>query len=91
MTSRSQALFSRHDKGGQPSPPARMTADVFITWAIERPEGDHYELAAGKVVAMAPSGPPTRWSRPASGGRSTPRSPPPAFAARPTRTVWRCG
>jgi Uma2 family endonuclease len=33
--------------------PARMTADEFIAWAMEQPEGRHYELAAGEVVAMA--------------------------------------
>src|SRR5271166_2486203 len=31
-----------------------MTADEFIAWAIEQPEGQHYELAAGEVIAMAP-------------------------------------
>ena len=36
--------------------PARtqMTADEFLTWAMTRPEGEHYELVAGEVVAMAP-------------------------------------
>src|ERR1039458_5704627 len=34
--------------------PARMTADEFIAWAMERPEGEHYELVAGEVVSMAP-------------------------------------
>ena len=34
--------------------PARMTADEFIAWAMEQPEGEHYELVAGEVVAMAP-------------------------------------
>ena len=33
---------------------ARMTADAFIAWAMERPEGERHELAAGEVVAMAP-------------------------------------
>lgn len=32
----------------------RMTADEFIAWAMERPEGEHYELVAGEVIAMAP-------------------------------------
>ncbi len=32
----------------------RMTADEFIAWAMARPEGEHYELVAGEVVAMAP-------------------------------------
>lgn len=38
------------------SDPARkkMTADEFIAWAMTRPEGEHYELVAGEVVAMAP-------------------------------------
>src|SRR5271166_2957562 len=31
-----------------------MTADEFIAWAIEQPEGQRYELAAGEVIAMAP-------------------------------------
>ncbi|MDQ2801784.1 MAG: Uma2 family endonuclease [Pseudomonadota bacterium] len=31
-----------------------MTADDFIAWAMDRPESEHYELAAGEVVAMAP-------------------------------------
>jgi Uma2 family endonuclease len=34
--------------------PVRMTADEFLAWAMEQPEGKHYELAAGEVVAMAP-------------------------------------
>jgi Uma2 family endonuclease len=32
----------------------RMTADEFIAWAIEQPEGKRYELVAGEVFAMAP-------------------------------------
>ena len=32
----------------------RMTADEFIAWAMEQPEGKHYELNAGEIVAMAP-------------------------------------
>jgi Uma2 family endonuclease len=32
----------------------RMTADEFIAWAMEQPEGCHYELVAGEVHAMAP-------------------------------------
>jgi Uma2 family endonuclease len=32
----------------------RMTADEFIAWAMERPEGQRYELVAGEVFAMAP-------------------------------------
>ena len=34
--------------------PTRMTADEFIAWAMEQPEGKRYELVAGEVVAMAP-------------------------------------
>jgi len=34
--------------------PVRMTADEFIIWAMSRPEGEHYELADGEVIAMAP-------------------------------------
>lgn len=32
----------------------RMTADEFLIWAMQQPEGDRYELVAGVVVAMAP-------------------------------------
>ena len=34
--------------------PARMTADEFIAWAMQQPEGQHYELVAGEVIGMAP-------------------------------------
>ena len=34
--------------------PKRMTAEEFIAWAMTRPEGEHYELVAGEIVAMAP-------------------------------------
>lgn len=34
--------------------PRRMTADEFIAWAMERPEGERYELNAGEIVGMAP-------------------------------------
>lgn len=34
--------------------PVRMTADEFITWAMNQPEGQHYELVDGEVIAMAP-------------------------------------
>jgi Uma2 family endonuclease len=34
--------------------PKRMTGDEFIAWAMEQPEGKHYELVAGEVVSMAP-------------------------------------
>jgi len=32
----------------------RMTADEFLAWAMEQPEGQRYELVAGEVAAMAP-------------------------------------
>lgn len=32
----------------------RMTADEFIAWASEQPDGRRYELASGEVVAMSP-------------------------------------
>lgn len=31
-----------------------MTSDEFISWATTQPEGEHYELVAGEIVAMAP-------------------------------------
>lgn len=31
-----------------------MTADEFLVWALEQPEGKRYELVAGEVVSMAP-------------------------------------
>lgn len=34
--------------------PVRMTSDEFIAWAMQQPEDQHYERAAGEVVAMAP-------------------------------------
>ena len=34
--------------------PAHMTADEFIAWAMQQPEGERYELVAGEVVSMAP-------------------------------------
>src|ERR1700730_9572273 len=34
--------------------PHRMTADEFIAWTMEQPEGKRYELVAGEVVAIAP-------------------------------------
>jgi Uma2 family endonuclease len=36
------------------SVPARMTADEFIAWALQQPEGQRYELVGGVVVGMAP-------------------------------------
>jgi len=32
----------------------RMTADEFIAWAMQQPEGKRYELVGGEVFAMAP-------------------------------------
>jgi Uma2 family endonuclease len=32
----------------------RMTADEFIRWAMEQPEGHRYELADGEVFPMSP-------------------------------------
>jgi Uma2 family endonuclease len=34
--------------------PRRMTVEEFIPGAMARPEGEHYELVAGEIVAMAP-------------------------------------
>lgn len=31
----------------------KMAADEFIAWAMARPDGEHYELVAGEIVAMA--------------------------------------
>jgi Uma2 family endonuclease len=31
-----------------------MTADEFLAWAMQQPEGRRYELVAGEVVSMAP-------------------------------------
>lgn len=31
----------------------RMTADEFIAWSADRPDGERYELVGGEVVAMA--------------------------------------
>lgn len=33
---------------------ARMAADEFLAWVLERPEGERYELVAGEVFTMAP-------------------------------------
>ena len=35
--------------------PVRMTADRFLAWAMDQPEGKRYELASGEVIAMAPA------------------------------------
>jgi Uma2 family endonuclease len=32
----------------------RMTAAEFLAWAVERPDGERYELVGGEVVAMSP-------------------------------------
>lgn len=32
----------------------QLTSDEFLVWAMQRPEGERYELVAGEVVAMAP-------------------------------------
>ena len=32
----------------------RMSADAFIAWAMAQPEGEHYGLVDGAVLAMAP-------------------------------------
>lgn len=32
----------------------RMTAEAFVAWAMQQPEGVRYELEAGELVAMAP-------------------------------------
>ena len=32
----------------------RMTADEFIAWAMQQPEGKRYELADGRIYPMAP-------------------------------------
>lgn len=34
--------------------PKHMTGDDFIAWAMQQPEGQHYELVAGEVFAKAP-------------------------------------
>jgi Uma2 family endonuclease len=36
------------------SPKRRMTADEFVTWAMQQPEGQRCELVAGEVIAMTP-------------------------------------
>jgi Uma2 family endonuclease len=37
-----------------PSAPEPMNVEAFIAWALAQPEGQHYELQDGRVVAMAP-------------------------------------
>jgi Uma2 family endonuclease len=37
-----------------PVPKRRMTADEFIAWAMQQPEGERHELVAGEVVGMSP-------------------------------------
>jgi Uma2 family endonuclease len=63
--------------------PARMTADEFIAWAMEQPEGEHYELVAGEVVSMAPERPHTHAPRAASMNAWCKRSVRPISRARP--------
>ena len=51
------AFDGSHHHGVRPMSaiaPARMTADEFIAWAMQQPEGQRYELVAGEVVGMAP-------------------------------------
>jgi len=31
-----------------------MMADEFLAWAMEQPEGTHYELVSGQIVVVAP-------------------------------------
>jgi Uma2 family endonuclease len=31
----------------------RMTSDEFIAWSMAQPDGQHFELAGGEVIAMA--------------------------------------
>ena len=39
-----------------PTPkPIRMTADRFVVWAMEQPDGQRHELAGGEVIAVAPA------------------------------------
>lgn len=45
------------ERGSRPvtaAPGTRMTADEFLAWARDRPEGEGYELVGGEVIAMAP-------------------------------------
>jgi Uma2 family endonuclease len=35
-------------------PLPRMTADEFIEWAMDLPDGERYELVGGELVAMSP-------------------------------------
>lgn len=34
--------------------PARMKAEEFVAWAMEQPEGSHYELEDGAAISMSP-------------------------------------
>ncbi len=38
----------------EPARPIHLTADEFIAWAMDRPDGERWELASGELVAMAP-------------------------------------
>src|SRR5512147_1184960 len=35
-------------------PRPRMTSGEFIAWAIQRPEGERWELVGGELVGMSP-------------------------------------
>jgi hypothetical protein len=37
-----------------PARPIHLTADDFIAWAMDRPDGKRWELAAGETFAIAP-------------------------------------
>ena len=38
-----------------PEPVRRpMTSNEFVTWAMEQPEGERYELVSGEIVSMSP-------------------------------------
>src|SRR5512143_2055471 len=32
----------------------RMTSDEFLAWAMQRPEGERWELVGGELIAMSP-------------------------------------
>jgi hypothetical protein len=53
---RERCYVRQSQSGAEVSDPrrARMTADEFIEWAMGQPETEHYELAGGEIVAMAP-------------------------------------
>ena len=35
-------------------PRPRMTSDEFLAWAMQRPEGERWELVGGELVSMSP-------------------------------------